>query len=560
VDETGQPDGPPPGANGNGSGDRNEPRLRGWAYANAGSAVPDDAPGSFRSPLPRRNEAESTGSWSNAGAALEPPAEPAVPGSPLSGWRTVAPQRPEPSLEAYGHRYADLLAPLAPPPPPPIADPEPWAPSPVSPSPSQVAPSQVSAPPHVPQQYAVPPLPPQHVPPQHAPEHVAPQHASEHVPAAAPPLPTIPPVSGPPFGEPDAYAATPPGGLPAYSRVNGFQHSAVVQHSEDADAEPAPWADALPQRVPAEPDVPTLPEPVTEDVEERAEAGELARIATYLRHEEPTDRPVRRESLDVGAVLAAVRGVYGVRDAELRTNPGGVHSLRLDLADGADAGLVSREVARLLKERLGLAAALGSRTGTQDRIPVRLADGVYQGRRRPATGYDSPRPQPQADFERSTARGRATVEPRTESTAVPPLPRTGEGVRILLDHVQVSTFGLDSTVEVRLGVAERRAVGEAKGPAVDGYVLRLAAVAAANAIDLLLVAESTGASKGRCFVEHASVVPFGTCEVAVVVILLVCGGWVEQLAGSALVAGDPRQAIVRATLSAVNRRIEALLT
>jgi hypothetical protein len=35
---------------------------------------------------------------------------------------------------------------------------------------------------------------------------------------------------------------------------------------------------------------------------------------------------------------------------------------------------------------------------------------------------------------------------------------------------------------------------------------------------------------------------------------------VEQLAGSALVSGDPRQAVVRATLSAINRRMEALLT
>ena len=55
-------------------------------------------------------------------------------------------------------------------------------------------------------------------------------------------------------------------------------------------------------------------------------------------------------------------------------------------------------------------------------------------------------------------------------------------------------------------------------------------------------------------------VPFGTTEVAVVVVQLVCEGWVEQLAGCAVVAGDPRQAVVRATLGAVNRRLEALLT
>ena len=130
----------------------------------------------------------------------------------------------------------------------------------------------------------------------------------------------------------------------------------------------------------------------------------------------------------------------------------------------------------------------------------------------------------------------------------------------MIDHVQVNTFGLDATVEVRLGAGAERGAGIATGPAVDGYVLRLCAVAAASAVDELLASARVGDDRGRCFVEHAAVVPFGNCEVAVVVVFLVCGGWVEQLAGSALVSGDPRQAVVRATLAAVNRRLEALLS
>jgi hypothetical protein len=47
--------------------------------------------------------------------------------------------------------------------------------------------------------------------------------------------------------------------------------------------------------------------------------------------------------------------------------------------------------------------------------------------------------------------------------------------------------------------------------------------------------------------------------VAVVVLLVTSGGWVEQLAGSALIAGDARQAVVRATLVAASRRLESLL-
>ncbi|HKT02408.1 MAG TPA: hypothetical protein VJT31_23000, partial [Rugosimonospora sp.] len=167
-------------------------------------------------------------------------------------------------------------------------------------------------------------------------------------------------------------------------------------------------------------------------------------------------------------------------------------------------------------------------------------------------------------------RGRAATEGRTagystgeHAQAAPPLrraARSGEGSRVVLDQVQVNTLGLDATVTVRLQSGAGPAEGRASGPAVDGYVLRLAAVAAASAIDQLLSTVDTWEQqRGRCFVEHAAVVPFGSCEVAVVVVLLVCGGWVEQLSGAALVNGDPRQAVVRATLAAVNRRLDGLL-
>jgi hypothetical protein len=52
----------------------------------------------------------------------------------------------------------------------------------------------------------------------------------------------------------------------------------------------------------------------------------------------------------------------------------------------------------------------------------------------------------------------------------------------------------------------------------------------------------------------------GSCEVAVVVLLLAHNGWVEELSGAAVVNGDQRQAVVRATLAAANRRLEALLS
>lgn len=364
-------------------------------------------------------------------------------------------------------------------------------------------------------------------------------------------------------------------------------------------ADPRPrWTEGLPQRVPAEPDVPALPDAVAEEVEARAEAPELARIATYLRHDDP---PFPHEDFDVDAVLAAVREVPGVRDAELRRRPGRAHTLRLDLADGADAGQVSRAVARLLNERMGLSASLGEPMPEEESSPPAEPS---HGAPTAATGSAAAQP-PAPDAEQSAApgkpsataeppaepgsgyrprrlraepaRGRAVVEPRPAGDDQPPvttagrtavapsrqsrpLPPRSEPVRVVLDHVQVSTFGLDATVEVRLTVGNRRALGEADGPAVDGYVLRMCATAAASAINQLLTDRATGLSRGRCFIEHAAVAPFGSCDVAVVVVLLVCDGWVEQLSGSAVVAGDPRQAVVRATLAAVNRRLESLLS
>jgi hypothetical protein len=132
---------------------------------------------------------------------------------------------------------------------------------------------------------------------------------------------------------------------------------------------------------------------------------------------------------------------------------------------------------------------------------------------------------------------------------------------VIIENVHVNTFGADATVEVRLRAGGRTASGVSTGPAVDGYLLRLCATATAGAVDELLSGSQHEDGPARCFVEHAASVSFGPMQVAVVVLLLSCGGgWVEQLAGSAVVTGDDRHAMVRATLNAVNRRLEALLS
>jgi hypothetical protein len=284
----------------------------------------------------------------------------------------------------------------------------------------------------------------------------------------------------------------------------------------------------LPQRVPAEPDVPEVAPDIDDPTAPLAESRELTRIARYLRTDGPTgaDRP---NGFDMAAVLEAVRSVPDVRDAQLRWAAGSGHTLRIEFRDGVDEGQVTRQVAVMLRETMGIEAQ-----------PT----------------------QPRAAGRRSSGRASVPSMAGLQHESGRPLPHAGAGgARVVLDHVQVTTLGLDATVEVRLNVSGGhggRTVGKGHGPAVDAYLLRLAASAAGDAIDQLLT-DADGVSTGRVYVEHVAVVPFAGVEVALVVLLLVCGNVAEQLSGSAVVAGDPRQAVVRATLSAANRRLESLL-
>jgi hypothetical protein len=387
--------------------------------------------------------------------------------------------------------------------------------------------------------------------------------------------------SEPPAGyaEPASGYAVPPGFRPHRPDDDPYLGGPAHATSPPAGGSTPPVTPAapdeqsaatLPQRIPAEPDVPAVPEPL--GPEPPAEAPELARIATHLRrYDVPPQRRELPPGFDVPAILAAVRGVPGVRDASLRANTGAGHTLRLELADGADPAQVSRTVARLLQERMGLAAEpRGDAWRSEEPHPPSGHPSPPRQARPEEAGGHTRRWQPPA-----TARGRATPpraggpaaypEPVGQAEQAPrpgPLnPRGRPGPRVVIDHVQVGTVGLDANVEVRLIAGGEHAVGVAGGPATETYILRLCAVAAASAIDEMLRHADPSGQVGRCFLEHATVVPLGGCDVAVVVVLLACGegGWVEQLAGSAVVDGDQRQAVVRATLAAVNRRLEALL-
>ncbi|WP_432980536.1 hypothetical protein [Dactylosporangium sp. CA-233914] len=436
-----------------------------------------------------------------------------------------------------------------------------------------------------PQEYQPKDYPPQEYQPQEQ-RHWAPEPAGEPefdwaAPAQREPAPPQPPASAQPqqlptqrVPEDDPLVGPLPPVLLGSASALAPAEPVMPTFADDLH-EPAYAPLELPQRIPAEPDVPPVPagepQPVTLGAPQSAAVGapELARITNYLREDEdsePGDPDSRPDGFDVQSVLRAVQSVGGVHRASLRKNADGMHTLRLELADEADAGQVSRIVARMLNDTMGLSAeqnpllpegmpaapaAFAPATDTAvmpPKPPTRNSPHSAQ----PGYGRESRRRRPVSSGVRRPAEQKAP--------ALTPNPGSIVSPRIVIESVDVSTQGIDATVEVRLTADNQPAIGVASGPNFDGYMLKLAAMAAASAVDQLLVDTDTSV-RARCYVEHAAVVALGGCEVAVVVLLLMYEGFVEQLTGSAVVAadGDSRQAVVRATMAAVNRRLEALL-
>lgn len=386
---------------------------------------------------------------------------------------------------------------------------------------------------------------------------------------------------------------------PTRHRVPPGDGPGIVRQWPRREPEPPPAAVARPMEHPQPAGHPPRAEEAGRRREPAAAADRSALTAPGLaRAAEPDGREAqeregRGNRLDMAAVLAAVREVPGVHDAVLRREPGGGQTLRLDLAEAVDPRAVEREVAALLRARLGVNAAPAPPADTPAADPVvepsgeaaklpspvettepsgiepsgtEISGGARrgpEGRRDGASAIAAaPTDAPPADDE--------PIEP--ESIAAGPIapshvgagamatrasrrsdPLDRAAMRVVLERVQVVTAGLEAAVEVGLAVGGIRAVGRAAGPAVEEHVLRAAAAATTDAVDVLL------AGRARCAMEHVGTYHASTTEVALVVIMLLSPAGPERLTGAAPVHGDARQAAARATLAALNRRLTALL-
>jgi hypothetical protein len=141
------------------------------------------------------------------------------------------------------------------------------------------------------------------------------------------------------------------------------------------------------------------------------------------------------------------------------------------------------------------------------------------------------------------------------SVRTSPLPKVhlARPGRLTIKRVQMLTADLGVVATVQLGLEGEVYEGTAEGAATVTSVHRSVAVATLRAV------ESVVDNRARFEVEHLEVAISGLDRTALVVITMLTGRASERLSGASVVREDIRQAVVRAVLAAVNRRLEPML-
>ena len=213
-------------------------------------------------------------------------------------------------------------------------------------------------------------------------------------------------------------------------------------------------------------------------------------------------------SLSIDEVLQALRSVPGVRSADIGDDEsGGAGLLRLDLAADVDEVEVATTVGRLLRERFGLGVDAGQ---------VQMVE---------AAADFAPTPFPRSADE-------------SESDPV------GD-VRVAV--MNVTSVGRKVIVSIVLRRGERECRGEAPGTTTSDGVFRAVAAATLHAVEEL----TEDAVIGR--LEHLELAD----GIASVELVLDVDGVELTVTATSPVHADPRQAIVRAVLEAVQPHLSA---
>jgi hypothetical protein len=217
--------------------------------------------------------------------------------------------------------------------------------------------------------------------------------------------------------------------------------------------------------------------------------------------------------MDFQEIVAALRDVPGVADADVEPDSdGGMGLLRLGLDPGVDEVAVATSVGRLLRERFGL-------------------------------GVDAERVQIVEDAEAA----RISASPDIE------VPHQRLAGRPAISRMHLVSSGLDVTATVSLTSDGHTSSGEARGSASQSGVHRAVAAATLRAV------EDLSGDVARFELDHLEVSQLGSDRMVIVALTMLSSRGTERLTGAAAVREDVRQAVIRATLDALNRRLESLL-
>ncbi len=274
---------------------------------------------------------------------------------------------------------------------------------------------------------------------------------------------------------------------------------------------------------------PVSGEQVVEATVMRDALGSVPGVLTAVLELDAAGPAVLRIRLAPGAdqdevVGAALDGMRGAGSPLARAGGGRLRLVGPDgqgvvaVVDDASADLPSPVARRRGAHRREDPPPVGLPAGQVSGLPVGQVSGLPVG---PVSAQVSG-PQP----------GRAAVEP----------------ARLVLERVEVASERLQLWATVHLARGELRFSGTAGGSASGTGAHRAVAAATARA------AESALGDGVRLDVEAVDVVAVGQDRIGVVIVTLLTERGLDRLTGAALVRGDGRETIVRATLDALNRR------
>jgi hypothetical protein len=245
-------------------------------------------------------------------------------------------------------------------------------------------------------------------------------------------------------------------------------------------------------------------------------------------------------------LVAALLAIAGVAAAAVEPDDDGPGTLRLQLEPGADEVGVAGEVNHLLRARFGLAVD-ADRVRVMDEQPTGGASESVE----PAVRRDSvPRlaeahGHPAAEVESAHAE-------HVQAADLPEVAVTHAG-RLVIDRVELVSAGLSTSVSVSLTLDGRSHEGSAEGTSTAGSLHRSVAGATLRAVEAVVD------GRVRFDVEHVEIATTGTDRTALVVVTMVTDRGTQRLSGASVVREDVRQAVIRAVLAAVNRRLEPML-